>query len=358
MKINKKILIPVFATAMGLSVIGGITGAVAWYQYNSRVTASFVGTSVADTGVLEIGHEVVDDNNTPDDTTDDTTSIVWGRDFSYNDGSAVNLIPVTFGQLAAHNALPSEGAWAYPEAGAGAGYHDETRVNSRGVSLPGWKHAEEGKHYAQFDVYVRATTTDKNADNSGRSNPVDREVFISDYVLQTVTADKAVEEALRIHISAEGEEDAILLSNTAKTNMALSGKMDLDNSGHLDTYHSTFANDNLDPSLFEENPTAGDDIVYGVSTDKQTTQAVSALKASRDSDGFIASADRSKTVFSTGTGENGIKLTVTIWLEGWDLLSNSTAVWNPFYTAGAEVQVGLQFDTGAFRGADLSQYGA
>ena len=55
MKINKKILIPVFATAMGLSAIGGISGAVAWYQYNTKVTGSWMGVSTADGGVLQTG---------------------------------------------------------------------------------------------------------------------------------------------------------------------------------------------------------------------------------------------------------------------------------------------------------------
>ena len=100
MKINKKVLVPVFATAMGLSVIGGITGAVAWYQYNSKVSTSFVGTSVADTGVLQLGRKelVVDDNGDAVDADSDghqDETIVWGREFTK--GNAEHLIPVTFG---------------------------------------------------------------------------------------------------------------------------------------------------------------------------------------------------------------------------------------------------------------------
>ena len=91
MKFNKKVLIPVCATAMGLSAIGGIAGAVAWYQYNSKVSASFVGASVADTGVLQIGHK---ENANSD--------ISWGRDF-YAGDDAAKLVPVTFGALEAGN---------------------------------------------------------------------------------------------------------------------------------------------------------------------------------------------------------------------------------------------------------------
>ena len=91
MKISKKVLIPVFATAMGLSVIGGISGAVAWYQYNTKVTASFMGVTSADGGVLQVS----DDNGS-----------TWKRDIDF--GSATSkLHPVTYGALASNAALPS-----------------------------------------------------------------------------------------------------------------------------------------------------------------------------------------------------------------------------------------------------------
>ena len=69
---NKKIIIPLFSTIAGLSLIGGTSGAVAWYQYNTRVTTSFVGTSVADSGILQIGYKA-----------NSTSPISWGRDKQY-----------------------------------------------------------------------------------------------------------------------------------------------------------------------------------------------------------------------------------------------------------------------------------
>ena len=108
MKMNKKIIIPLFSTIAGLSLIGGTSGAVAWYQYNTRVTTSFVGTSVADSGVLQIGYKA-----------EGSSSIAWGRD-NYETGSTNDnkLEPVTFGALGTGNALPST-AYANPEAGKG-----------------------------------------------------------------------------------------------------------------------------------------------------------------------------------------------------------------------------------------------
>ena len=105
MKFNKKVFIPVLATAMGLSVIGGIAGAVAWYQYNSKVSTSFAGASVADTGVLQIGtyQPVFDQNGDPvyvDPSAQNPvqqTELVWGRDIVQP--NIDRLVPVTFGDM-------------------------------------------------------------------------------------------------------------------------------------------------------------------------------------------------------------------------------------------------------------------
>ena len=140
MKFNKKILIPLISTAMGLSVIGGIAGAFAWYQYNSKVNISFVGASVADVGVLQLGQKekMVDENGDP--VMDDPVSpavqketSVWGREFTKE--KTDHLIPVTFGacekredpvldengdptgDTVDHYILPNK-AYSYPEAGS------------------------------------------------------------------------------------------------------------------------------------------------------------------------------------------------------------------------------------------------
>ena len=51
---NKKVIIPLFATVLGLSAVGGISGTVAWYQYSTRATAALVGTSVGVSKKLEV----------------------------------------------------------------------------------------------------------------------------------------------------------------------------------------------------------------------------------------------------------------------------------------------------------------
>lgn len=337
MKTSKKIIIPFFSTIVGLSLAAGVGGAFAWYQYNSRVSASFIGTSVADTGTLQIGYK------------DSSDVMHWGRDFDLGDA---DLIPVTFGELGADDALPAN-AYAYPESGCGEGY-------------TGWQAAVANEDYVQYEVYIRALQADKGsaADTAnqikGGYKRVERKVFISDHILQVGdgSGDSVADEALRIHINIDGganDGENHLISKEAVSNLALSGKMDLDGSGATDVYHET---------AFEPLPsgkTEGEDMIYGVDGDTQTTEGLEgtdAIEQQRDSTTGLMPT--SGELFSTSETED-IKLTITIWLEGWALLKTEEVaagsnVWDAQYstTEDDELKVGLQFDTGKFREDDLA----
>ena len=361
MKTSKKIIIPFFSTVVGLSLAAGIGGAFAWYQYNSQATASFLGSSVADTGVLQVGWK----------TTEGGVDVMhWGKDFVQG-GAAAELTPVTFGEMGANNALP-EKAYAYPESGIGTGYDK-------------WVEAEAGKQYSQFEIYLRALTPNPDAPaNSTLQIPqgyelAERDVFISDFVCKSVVQNKVADEALRIHLAIEGQEGK-LLSKTAHdyddqvdpivdNRLNLYGPLDLDQSGEddkaiktafksLDDY-GTYDDDN-DPST-PEVPVyhEGDTIIYGVNGQKQITDALADLKQERDADGKMPTSgdpEYSKKILTTSASDL-TKITVTVWLEGWEYLKTSATedsqVWNPKYAAGTQVQVGLQFDSGIFRGEDL-----
>ena len=403
---NKKLLIPVLSTAMGLSVIGGITGAIAWYQYNSKVSASFIGTSVADTGVLQIGHKVLEDHdNNPQ--TPKIEVMKWERDFSLL-GESAKLIPVTFGEMGKteellfddehnpldedqdghqdvkihENVLPTK-AYAYPEAGAGEGY---APIKD---NLPSWIEAEKGKHYAQFDIYLRAYQV--NAEKEEGFELVERDVYLSDVVLKSVEDNKVAEEALRVHLNVEGQENLLLAKNEYKDDeatdnvneaLALFGGLDLDKNGHNDKYHATLFNDELkDYGVYPNDYSVeslrgkaihqeGEEISYGIKDQYQETKALagnSSIINTRDNDGKMPEAAEKKILTSSKDGE--VKITVTVWLEGWEILKNGEIKdpqtgdvtgttqgreWNPYFSAGTDVQLGLQFDAGMFRGIDLN----
>lgn len=347
MKTSKKIIIPFFSTIVGLSLAAGVGGAFAWYQYNSRVSASFMGASVADTGTLQIGWKTINNNGTPDDDSDDYEEMNWGRDHYVNNAT---LVPVTFGKLGANNALPAQ-AYAYPEAGCGEGYDN-------------WAHADAGVHYAQFDIYVRALQTDKaaaaiTADQIREGyKRVARKVFISAYKFQVgnddYAGDSVADKALRVHVAEVGSTNNHLISKTAYTPSAplnLYGPLDLDGNGSADTYHETPFN------TLPSGKTDGDPIRYGVNEDTQVTEAIGDLVQTRETDGTM-DQDSGKELFTTKTDAD-VQLRITVWLEGWEYLQtegSESQIWDAKYstTNANELKVGLQFDTGKFREADLA----
>ena len=357
MKVNKKVLIPVLSTAMGLSTIGGIAGAVAWYQYNSKLTASFVGASVADTGILQIGYK-----ESP------TSDISWGRDF-FAGGDAAKLVPVTFGTLKSDGTL-SEKAYAYPQSGCGEGYvgHDYTENDKVDHKIDGWIEAEEGKQYYQFEIYLQAYQTVSSKKEGYKL--VERDVYLSDFILKSVEQEKEAEEALRVHIDVEGQEKLLLSKNAhnGTSKLALFDKLDLDRNGENDQYHKSLFNDSLRAYGVDDQGNAihadGEEIIYGEKDKYQETKSLPDFKKSRDADGKM-SEELDKRILRTRTDEdNPVKLTITVWLEGWELLNTGeldtnddpikSNIWNPYYSAGTEVQLGLQFDTGKFIEDDLA----
>ena len=191
MKISKKVLIPVFATAMGLSVIGGISGAVAWYQYNTKVTASFMGVTSADGGVLQVS----DDNGT-----------TWKRDIDFGSASS-KLHPVTYGALASNAALPSTAPKMHPECG---------------VTDPSeWENATLNRDYFQktFKIRAKKLVNNEYVDTAAQ-------ISIKEFVLESTTSGKTdVTEAVRIHIS-DGTTNKLFSKSGGNT--AVSGQLDLD----------------------------------------------------------------------------------------------------------------------------------
>ena len=286
MKINKKILIPVFASAMGLSAIGGIGGAVAWYQYNTKVAASWIGVTTADGGVLQISSD---------------EGAHWN---SYADfgSSSTKLHPVTFGAMGATDALTGT-AKKHPEAGV--------------TNPENWDDAVLGTDYFQYKFKLQAKKYDST--NHTYSN-VQAVVKFDDLHIAAVpsgstqTADVA--SAIRVHVT-DGTNNMLLSLNGGDTNCF--GALDLDGSGSADKQ-----------SNYQWETGHGTELVYGVNNAKQSSTAI----ASKEGQTFV-------TVPTAG-----IEITFTIWLEGWQQL-RSSAIWDVTKDDGVSVQFGMKLSTEA-----------
>ena len=369
MKMNKKLIVPFLSTVVGISMAAGIGGAVAWYQYNSQVTASFVGSSVADSTLLQIGHiETTVEQGQSVDT------MVWERDYNFfKNQTTPKLVPVTFGALdnsnaAKPNLLATGGTYAY-------GYPEAGIKNGTGYSQ--WAQVAANDGYVRKDIYLRAL----NVDNTHAA----LDVYLSDITLEivknnnVVTDDSVLADALRIHLDIEGngnqpgdptnklisKKAIVATTDPAYSGLSLSGKLDLDGVAGNDTQGGY--------SWSEGNTT---EITYGVPGQYQTTLGAGArndgesdndyrsrvnsdaniVSVVREANGTIASSNSAKKICTTKSTsnvdeiKNCVKITITVWLEGWALLktgdNTTSSVWNPAYSAGVDVRVGMTFDTG------------
>ena len=339
---NKKLVVPFLSTIIGLSIAGGLGGAFAWYQFNSEVTTSFIGTSVADGGLLQIGHD------------DGSGGIDWGRDYVKPN---TNLIPVTFGQLITKSGKANclnDNAFGRPEAG---------KQGNDGYAH-GWDVIQEGAGYYQYNVYFRALEADSSAagdtdhDIAPGYKQVIKPVYLSDVHIEGVGEDttnpaaKTVSDAVRIHLDVDetGGVNRLIAKKEYKDENAvkLYGKLDLDGDGHNDVHGGYAWNDHEH------------EIVYGIDGETQTTTKASDIIQTVDEYGNMPEStidDRNaKAIFHTKVGVSGyeaVKVTVTVWLEGWHLLnvdatdsSKKSNIWNPALNAGLNVRVGMTFATG------------
>lgn len=338
MKFNKKLIVPFLATVTGLSITGGLGGAFAWYQFNSQVRTSFIGTSVADTGVLQIGY---DDTSAPG-------GIKWT---SMHSMPNLNFIPVTFGALASDDSLPAI-AYGYPEAGrqTGTDYGTGWRKMTGGAGF-----YEKNTGYYQYDIYLRAlkanssSTGDPDHDIAPGYSLAAKDVYLSSMKLEDnahPTDDTLIANALRVHLNVAGTGGKkLLISKNAITSadpLKLFGQMDLDGDHSPDKYFV--------PS---SDPNYGQVVTYGNNTHTQVTKGISDVVQARDAKGNMPATANEKLILTTSTTSTMSKITVTVWIEGWALLkvdsSAPTAlsnVWNPNLNAGMQVNVDMVFDAG------------
>ena len=313
MKFNKKLVVASLSTVLGLGIVGSISGTVAWYQYSTRTTASIIGVSSAEAGMLQI--------KTPS-SSDWSKKDLYTADLKGSNSSAT-LYPVTFGGFAKNAALPSK-AYKNPESG-------DFKMNVSKYE------ASAAKEYIQYTVNLRAV--------NAAGEQVEKDVYISDLVLEdAATSGTLVTSALRMHIATSAKNFLVAPGTTARE-LNCYGKLDLNGDG---------ANDNANDGKYEwqkvDNPAELDYGFYAGEPEalveaQQTTYLISEVVNARNSDGTITASTTKKLGTTPTTGS--LDVTVTIWLEGWEGLgSPASVIWNGA-TVGHTIHAGLTFDIGA-----------
>lgn len=321
MKFNKKIIVASLSTALGLGIVGSITGTVAWYSYNTRTSSSIIGVSAGNSGAIMFSLDNTNWSNRL--MTNDILKVVKGDNTIT--ATEFNFEQVTFGALAANDALPAQG-YLQPEAGMG-GYAN-------------WLPATANKQYLQFDLYVKSMQ-DKGA---GFVKTVEN-IFLTDVTIADVDGtNKPIAEAVRIHISDKTADKNYLISKSGVTGLHLySDELDLDGNGVIDKYGGKYE---------WENPLKDQDCMYGTDGETQTATAASNVVAAYDADNNIVdSSGTNPDLFKASTvstaDPTNLHFVITMWLEGWHELEASTPIWSYLKTSNAQFRIGLTFDAGA-----------
>lgn len=224
-----KIVIPTLAICLGAALAGSISGTVAWYQYSTRASTAYLGTSIGASGNLQLRIK---------------GRTKWISDLSYQEVAdwllaqekAQLVQPITAGGLDKDAALPTN-FYKNPVAGR-ASYQD-------------WLPADE-KNYVSLPLELRFIERDgvtKTVDNKEVDEEcVEKDVYLSDLLIQPDWENtdgennrKDLSDAIRVHIHSFEEDDNgnpineinRLISNHGGTTVT-HGKLDLDADGELD----------------------------------------------------------------------------------------------------------------------------
>lgn len=318
----KKVMVSTMALAMGAALAGSISGTVAWYQYSTRANVSYVGTSKHNSHNLQIS---LDGTN-------------WGSSFTSSaliaaaTHKGTNFSPVTNG--AANDGDDALGANWYGNPKAGNFLYSK------------WG-AADANAYLQFDLYFRVLDVNGDDTPSYRAIPL----YLSDVNISTSTSAATKIEAadfanaFRMHVANRDGSANLLLANDAYTTK-LNGMLDLNNDGVLDSLKDSDKN-------YEWNSNA-DPVSYGSDSDiVQTTKNWSSYIAD-DSGSTLNTTGVTKLADTTTSGAvaDCLKLTFTIWMEGWAGLANGATgnadssepytVWDVAKYIG-DLRIGLQF---------------
>lgn len=316
MKFNKKLIVASLSTALGLGIVGSITGTVAWYSYNTRVTTSIIGVSTGNSGSVMFS---LDGTN--------WTNRIFTNDILESVGvtsaESFDFEQVTFGQLDANKNFknsPTETGYLQPEQGMG-GYEN-------------WQKAKRNADYLQFHLYVKA-----EQDTGAGFTRVAKPIFLTDITLEDVGTTEVVD-AFRIHIHDYNTPATnYLISKEAVTDLHLySDELDLNDDGNIDKYGGEYE--------WVGNP--DEPCMYGIENEVQSTYGVDEVVAGTNQGNIVDTSSTNPKLFkatTTTAGEN-LHFVITMWLEGWHELETNTPIWDILSTRGASFHVGLTFDAG------------
>ena len=349
MKTHKKVVISSLALLSVLTLAGSISGTIAWFQYGTIAKVAYTGTTAHCSKLLQLS---VDGGST------------WGTDILSSQLPSVSFAPATSGgqekdaplqeKTKTINTYDSNGevastttksSYLYAQPVRGQGLYDN------------WLLAAPSS-YLRFEMLVKI----KNIDGEDTETDLVDDIYLTDLTIQDANENSTLDlsDAIRVHISSsylnnDSEESKNFLFAKQSTDIEVGGFLNL------------LGGDKNDQAGYEwEQHTC----VYGGGTLKtddqgnviQPEQCINVphqtsykaddptIIAQNADDDYAGCTSLGKTSGTSVINKNYLKLTITIWLEGWSLLTHAVtgnqkaSVWDAQSYIGKKFNVGMTFE--------------
>ena len=312
---RSKIIVSSLIALTGVTLASTVTSTVAWFQNVTRVTAAYSGTTAHCTKMLQMAVEPAAGNPT------------WKTDLLQSDLPDADFEPVTTGVQNKNNPLrETTPLYGSPDYRQGA--------------YP-WYAAPEGS-YAQFTLLIKVADVDENYGTANQAY-LEKDVYLTDLTIQNASANSNIdlENAIRVHFDVETpgvQTHKCFLFAKSTTITTVGGNLDINNGGALDDAGYEWQNGLC---------------MYGTQNGKQTSYtATDSSVVATESNGTLT--DGTSFGKTSATVGSYLKITVTIWLEGWALLqkgvsgnynsaASTTAVWDSKTYVSKSFNVGMTF---------------
>ena len=304
---KKSIIIPAFTLLIGTALAGSVTGTVAWYQYSTRVNTAYVGISAGESGNLQVK---LADGKWSTRLTFDQISTYLNKPTVK---SGTQMAPITSGAMEKNGDKPAK---FYRNPIPGHGPYAE------------WEKAD-ATNYVTIPLKLRYVER-----VNGVESEVAKKLYLSDLTIQkdpsaANAAKDDISDAIRVHIECGSYKHLISIKGEE---IDTNGQLDLDADGNPDeAYDGTDKRYGFDGGSLAP-------VTYGAGV-QEAYKVSDLLVTPNDSNLNLAGVSDDKIIGQTADG--GVDMTITIWVEGWQELSN-TNLWNS-KTIESKFDVGFEF---------------
>lgn len=349
MKMPRKLVISSLTLLSAFTLAGSISGTVAWYQYSTRATVAYTGTSAHCSKLLQV-------------SVDNGTS--WGSDIKNNQLPGATFAPIT-------TAAQEKDAPLWKKERTVTVYDDDgvTPIGTQDVSSYFYAQPDYGQglydewllandaSYTQFDILIKVKDIDGNDAETNLSN----DVFLTDLTIEDADTDDDLDlaDAVRVHISssyldngATQNKNFLFAKEVEETEVG--GFLDIDGDGFYDQvgyewerHTCLYGDGTYVPATFDGEG--------NIITPDSYTNAPRQYSYKANDPNIIAREEDNNIIGGTPIGKTSVnngeylKVTVTIWLEGWSPLlkghngQQDSSIWDEESYVAKHFNVGMTF---------------